>query len=85
LNLAYLSFFKPFLKVTQKLNKIFKSETADFVKVFHDLYYLIRSLVNIDTTTDSCNDDYFEIDSDNYINNLLLKPYLGYGCENTLE
>lgn len=82
-NLAYLLFLKPILQELQKVNKIFESESADFVKVLNDLLLLILSLARRIAVDRDGQIDY-TIDVDKYMLPLE-KIYLGYECEELLK
>ena len=45
LHFAYICFLKPILQEVQRVNKIFESERADFVKVLGDLEFLIMTFI----------------------------------------
>ena len=84
LNLAYICFIRPILQQVQKVNKIFESEKADFVKVLSDLEYLIIVLLKKIVKENIDNVDDIDIAMDLDQAELQLKPYLGSECEDKL-
>lgn len=81
LALLALYAYNAVLKDVQEVNHAFESENADHIKLFDDLFRLLKSLTNIIIIP--CNTfDYIEGDIDSMINEYV---YLGYNFEKSCK